>query len=614
MHTTTARFRVVRATGLIVGACVLLSASGIHAQISPEEHAKHHPGAAAGTPGSSPAPGGMGGMMGGGMGGMMDGMMEKMGAPKPRDLYPTLMNLPELTPEKREEISQQARERMQTGTRLISESLDALSAATAEDDFKTMQEATARLREGLARFDSGVAAERALAEGKAPRDIALQWFQRQMNLVPAANERRRLELWGMSPFHTAVMAGLVIFAGAMIVMYFFKMQRAANLLQSLTGEAAVPAAAKAPAAEPEARAATATASPKPKKWSGNLRVAQIFDETPTVKTFRLMNPLGGALPFTFLPGQFLTVRIVENGKPVKRSYTIASSPTKADYVEITVKHAPGGDVSAFLHTQVKAGDLLEFSGPTGAFVFTGRECKCILLVGGGVGITPLMSVLRYLTDRSWAGEIFLLYSIGTPDEFIFHEELDYLQRRHPNVRVFVTVSKPEGTDWKGHTGRITPEMFRESVPDLASRYVHICGPVPMMEAAKKMLIDLGVPPERVKMEAFGPALGKPEPKKQATAPKPTASADEKSLPVVTFTTSDKSAPLPPDQTILDVADEAGVEIDNSCRVGTCGTCRVKLLSGKVTMEVEDGLEPGDKEAGIVLACQAKATANVSIEA
>jgi len=97
-----------------------------------------------------------------------------------------------------------------------------------------------------------------------------------------------------------------------------------------------------------------------------------------------------------------------------------------------------------------------------------------------------------------------------------------------------------------------------------------------------------------------------------------AGAEEKAarvaLPTVSFSLSGKSAPLPPDKAILDVADEIGVEIDNSCRVGTCGTCRVKLLSGQVTMAVEDGLEPGDKEKSIILACQAKSAGNVVVEA
>jgi ferredoxin-NADP reductase len=303
---------------------------------------------------------------------------------------------------------------------------------------------------------------------------------------------------------------------------------------------------------------------------------------------------------------------------VKRSYTIASSPTQQDYAEITVKHEEGGVVSGFLHDRVRPGDLLEFSGPSGSFIFTGRECKCILLIGGGVGITPLMSVLRYLTDRCWPGDIYLMYGCRTPQDIIFRQELDYLQRRHPNLHVIITVSRPEGTDWKGRTGRITKDLIVESVPDLASRYVHICGPVPMMEAIKKNLAELNVPSERIKTEAFGLALGKPEPTRPRPMPPSGIGIEEHaaqtSLPTVMFSLSDRSATLRSDETILDAADEVGVEIDNSCRVGTCGTCRVKLLSGDVTMAIEDGLEPGDKEQGIILACQAKSTGNVTVEA
>jgi ferredoxin-NADP reductase len=561
------------------------------------------------------------------MGGMegMGGMMGGMGAAPPKELYPSLMDLPELSPEQRATVADEALERMRAGTALMSEGLERLSEAAEREDYAAMQEATAQVREGLTRFESGLAAQRALAEGKAPRQIALQWFKREMNLSgPATGEQSGFRLWGMTPFHTFIMAILVIFAAAVIWMYFHKMQRATLLLQNLMGGVSpVPAARPAPTAAlprtvPAAagQSPTASAQPASKKWSGKLRVAQIFHETPDVKTFRMMNPLGGALPFDYLPGQFLTVIVQTDGKPVKRSYTIASSPTQHDYVEITVKHKEGGEVSGFLHTGVREGDLLDLSAPSGSFTFTGRECKCILLIGGGVGITPLMSVLRYLTDRSWPGDIYLLYSCRTPQDIIFREELEYLQRRHPNLHVVIAISRPEGTDWKGPTGRITKDLISQSVPDLASRYVHICGPVPLMEAVKKMLAELGVPKERIKTEAFGPALGKPEPTVPQAAPP--VGVEEKAarvaLPTVTFSRSDKSAPLPPDKPILDVADEIGVEIDNSCRVGTCGTCRVKLLSGSVTMAVEDGLEPGDKENNIILACQGKSTGNVEVEA
>ena len=600
---------------ILVGMGLIVTPPG-YGQVSPEEHQKHHPGQA------GPPEGSLGGPPKGMMGGQGGGMMGGMGGSPPRGLYPSLMSLPELTPENRAEIETRAGEQMRSGAALWSAGLEELAAATERDDSAAMARALAHVREGLEQFESGLTARRALAEGKAPRDVAMQWFKQEMHLTPPDEEvEGGSRLWGMSLFHTAIMAGLVIFAMTMIGMYFFKMRRAADLLQKLTGgespaSETSPATPSTPEADRPEQSPTGSARAPGKKWSGQLRVGRIFQETPDVKTFRLMNPLGGVLPFSYLPGQFLTVTVPTGDKPARRSYTIASSPTQHDYVELTVKHKEGGEASGYLLTTVREGDLLEFSGPAGSFTFTGRECKCILLIGGGVGITPLMSVLRYLTDRSWPGDIYLIYGCRTPDDIIFRRELEYLQRRHTNVHVVITISHPEGTDWGGSTGRIGKKLIGESVPDLASRYVYVCGPVPLMEGVKKTLIELGVPKERVKTEAFGAALGKPEPARPRTKPPPGAgaAADRVALPTVNFSRSDKSAPLPADVPVLDVADEIGVEIDNSCRVGICGLCKVKLVSGDVTMDVEDSLTPEDKAGGVVLACQAKSAGNVDVEA
>ena len=586
------------------------------AQVSPEEHAKHHPGAGGPPANAGPGMAGKAGGMGeGGMGGMME-MMH--GGPPAREPFPEMMNSPNLDPAARARLKAAGDERIREGTAIISDGLDRLAAAAEVEDWAGMQAALARIREGTARMESGIAARRVASGESSPPTAASEWLKREMNLPSSASASPHGGgPFGWSWFHFVVMVALVAFAAAMIGMYYRKMRRAADLLQSLTGASpggVVPALLPAvpsvvsQAAEPQ----PGPVAPATGRWSGRLRVARVFQETPDVKTFRLMNPLGGVLPFTYLPGQFLTVTVLTDGKPVRRGYTIASSPTQHDYAELTVKHEAGGVVSGYLHDQVKEGDLLECSGPTGSFVFTGRECKCILLIGGGVGITPMMSVIRYLTDRAWAGDIYLIYGVHAPQDIIFREELAYLEHRHPNLRVVVTVSHPEGTDWAGPSGRITKELIAKSVPDLASRYVHLCGPVSLMEAVKKELTALGVPPDRVKSEAFGPALGRPEP--AAIREAPPAGAGAVALPSVTFARSHKAAPLPPDKTVLEAADGAGVEIDNSCRVGTCGVCRVKLLSGTVTMAVEDGLEPGDKEKNIILACQAKATGDVTVEA
>ena len=210
---------------LLIG---LLWTSGLRAQ-SPDEHASHHPGQAEGT---SPAgatlpastPGGMGGMMEG-MGEMMKGMM---GGAKSKELYPSLMALPDLPLAKRLEIEQQADERMRSGVDLMNESLDHLLQGTDAQDYVVMQASTTSLREGLARFESGLAAQRALVEGKAPRNIALTWFKRDMNLLPLPTTEFH-DLNSVSLFHLFTMALLILFSLAMVVLYFFKMRRAAAL-------------------------------------------------------------------------------------------------------------------------------------------------------------------------------------------------------------------------------------------------------------------------------------------------------------------------------------------------------------------------------------------------
>jgi ferredoxin-NADP reductase len=566
--------------------------------------------------------------------GMMGGMM---GQNPPKEQYPSLMSLPELTPQRREEILSKAHARMQEGTALLSQGLDRLAQAAGAGDNVAMQEALVLVREGLRRFESGLAAKRAVAEGQAPREIALQWFKREMNLSgPATGEEPGFRLWGMTPFHTFIMATLVVFAGVMIWMYFHKMRRATELLKRLTsGVTLTDAAGRSTAASQETTAvaprdgppstsavagagagpATAVsripAPPRAGPWAGLLRVARIFAEATDVKTFRFTPPDGGPLPFSYLPGQFLSLTLrpeSKDGKPVRRSYTIASSPTQRDYVEITVKHIEQGVVSGYLHDRVKEGDRLEVSAPFGSFTFMGQEADSIVLLGGGVGITPLMTVIRYLTDHGWPNDIFLLYSCRTSRDFIFREELEYLQRRYANLHVVASMTRAAGTEWMGPTGRLTKELIAQNVPNIASRRVHLCGPPPMMEALQGILAELGVPKERVRTESFTLARGKPEPERQVLETKPAPVA------TVTFTRSGKSAPLPPDRTVLEVAESVGVEIPNVCRMGVCGVCKTKLVSGSVTMAVQDALTPEDKANNLILACQAKSTVPISVEA
>ena len=341
------------------------------------------------------------------------------------------------------------------------------------------------------------------------------------------------------------------------------------------------------------------------RWRGTLVLAEAEVVTHNVKTFRFKTADGDNIPFDYLPGQFLTLHVAPEGRPVKRSYTIASSPTWRDRIEITVKRETHGAVSRWLHDKLRPGDEVEIEAPNGTFYFTGKEAQSVVLIGGGVGITPMMSASRYLTESGWPGTVHLLLAFRSPSDFIFKDEIAALAVRNPNLRVAVTMSGADGESWSGARGHIDAALLAARAPELAASPVHLCGPPPMMEAVTAALIGLGVPEHRIRTEAFGTI------KRDPTA---RGGVSRKVAGRVFFQVSNVSAPVPAGATILDAADRSGILIDNACRSGTCGSCRVKLAAGAVRMPVEDALTDEDRADGYILACQAEISGDVVIDA
>ena len=352
------------------------------------------------------------------------------------------------------------------------------------------------------------------------------------------------------------------------------------------------------------------APPMTANWRGQLRVGSIVTETPGVKTFRLLPASGERLlPFTFVPGQFLNVAFWIGGARMNRSYSISSSPTQREYVDLTIKREPRGAVSRHIVDLVKVDELIEAGGPVGKFTFNGTEAESVVLISAGVGITPMVSIARYLTERSWPGEIFFIHTCRTPGDYILGAEMAAVQLRNPRLHVAITMTKAETTDWKGPRGRVTKEFLAQSVPDLVTRRIYICGPETMIEATKALLTELGVPQDQIKFELFGAT--KPSPAPAGTTAKPTAAATG---PQVTFSKNNKSAKIREGQTVLELSEELSIGIEFSCRVGTCGVCKVKMTSGEVSMAVEDSLDDNDKTNGIILACQAIPKGDIAVEA
>ena len=589
-----------------------------------DDHAAHHPDAAGGMPAAA------GASMGGSMGGMMDDMMRGCrGDECGRDrrlnklLYPQLMALPDLPPERRASVEQLAHHRMHEGIQQLATLSSEASHAVQRNDYAGLQEASDRMRVAWGEFDSGLSAYRALAEGQAPRGIALDWFRREMNLTDPLTTVPAHGVFGLSGFHYFTMALLSAFALLGAWMYVARNRRTNAVLATLrTGAPASPASSPAPragaspgpavqapaVASPEGAPQARTPASTTGSWVGKLRVARIFPETSRVKTFRLAPVEGtGALPFEFEPGQFLTLSVPSEGKQVKRSYSIASSPCCHGWCDLTVKHESGGIVSGYLHEHVQEGDLLDASGPYGRFTFRGVESDSVVLLGGGVGITPLMSSIRYLTDQSWNGRIDLIYACKDLKNVIFGDELNQLARRHPNLHVTLVLSDESSEAWTGPRGFITAELLGQ-IPEIRSRRIHLCGPPVMMDAVRSELGTLGIDPVSIHSELF---LSPPKP----APPEPGGPTGDTATAVTcSFARSGKSTPLAVGQTVLEAAEEVGVPIEYACRQGYCGICKVKLLSGEVTMAVDDSLTPLDRSSGMILACQAKASVDISVDA
>ncbi len=344
-------------------------------------------------------------------------------------------------------------------------------------------------------------------------------------------------------------------------------------------------------------------------WAGELLLSKITPETHDVKTFRFTNPAGGELPFKHIPGQYLNLALTIDGKRVNRSYTIASPPTRRDYCEISVKKAPDGYGSKHLHETWQEGQRIKVSAPAGKFHFAGHESERIVLIAGGIGITPMMSVIRAMTDGAWKGEMYLLFSVRLVKDIVFADEIAKLEAAHSNLHVKITVSGDPDTAWDGARGNITRELVTAFVPGLTTGPVMLCGPDRMMTAMREVLVSLGIPDAQVHQEAFisPPAV-------EAAVEADTEISDESVERTVTFRQANKRIAVTNGLTVLECAEDVGIEIPNECRSGICGQCKCRLVTGKVVMETQDALTNADRAKGLILACQARPVRDVEIDA
>jgi ferredoxin-NADP reductase len=234
----------------------------------------------------------------------------------------------------------------------------------------------------------------------------------------------------------------------------------------------------------------------------DLPLIAIKSETHDTKSFKF--GVEGT-QFSYAPGQFVDVFLdVEDdyGNGV-RSFSLSSSPTEKRFIMITTKIRPQSVFKRKLDS-LSIGTTVKINGPGGVFTLNNAVSDPVVLLGGGIGITPFRSMMRHNADQVIERSVTLLYSNRTPEDIVFRGEWTELTKRNPNLKVIHTVTRPEdsGETWSGHVGRIDEALIKENIPDMERSTFYICGPAMMIEAMSSTLLSIGIEKKRIKIEEF----------------------------------------------------------------------------------------------------------------
>ena len=323
-----------------------------------------------------------------------------------------------------------------------------------------------------------------------------------------------------------------------------------------------------------------------------LQVSAVIDETHDSKSFVFEIPAELRETFQYEAGQFLTFLVDYGGKNLSRSYSLASSPATDNAHKVTIKRVEQGRISNWFNDNVKAGDTLQVTAPSGRFVLKDHSSP-LWLFGGGSGITPMISILKTALLKT-SRIIQLVYANRDEQSIIFDEELKSLQANHADrLKIIHNLDNRDGY--------LTPERIRNWLPIDHSGDYYLCGPTPFMDVIENTLKEIGIGREQIFLERFvSPA--DPDTPKEATS-----ETEQDSVPeVFTVKWEDEMHQVPYEkgETLLDAAKRAGIEPPFSCEEGYCSSCLFKLVKGQVEMRMNDCLSQEDIDDDLYLGCQA----------
>lgn len=330
-------------------------------------------------------------------------------------------------------------------------------------------------------------------------------------------------------------------------------------------------------------------------WPGwrEFRVARrAYEDRAQSQCSFYLEPVDGVALPSFKPGQFLTfqLQVADNdrGRTIVRCYSLSDQPTPACY-RITIKRVPApsarpelppGISSTHFHDWVREGDLLKVKAPSGHFHIDPDAQVPAVLIAGGIGITPMMSMLRWCLDEQPQRTLHLYYGVRHSGEHAFKAQLEQLAAAHPNFHLNVVYSRPAAGDMEGrdyrYAGHVDFDLIRRTLPHGRHQF-YVCGPAAMMESLVPALVDWGVPAHDLHYEAFGPAsvrIGSAAPDEPVVSAAATLEVRfERSKRALIWDGQDAN--------LLEFAERHGVPVDSGCRAGGCGSCETRLIDGTV---------------------------------
>ncbi|MDX1464275.1 MAG: ferredoxin--NADP reductase [Halomonas sp.] len=329
----------------------------------------------------------------------------------------------------------------------------------------------------------------------------------------------------------------------------------------------------------------------------SLRVSRVIDETRDARSLIFEVPASLEAAFRYRPGQFLTLRLPVGGRTLLRCYSMSSAPGLDDAPRVTVKRVVDGRASNWICDRVRAGDTLEVMAPAGLFVPDSLDDD-LLLCAGGSGITPVLSILRSVLHQG-RGRVRLIYANRDERSVIFARELDALLRAFPErLQVIHWLDSLQGVP---------------SVPQLAwlarawvNGEAFICGPGPFMDAMLTALDVAGMPAERVHVERFQ-SLPDEDEVATATPEGSLAPTVEQAQIAVEIGGEVHEFACGGEETLLEAAERAGLELPYSCQAGMCASCVCQVVEGEVALRHNDVLDQRDLDRRMTLGCQAVPT-------